>query len=173
MKLRMIGGGWYGCHLALSLLNDGHQVTLFERGYKLFSGASGANQSRLHRGFHYCRDAQTRLESQHSFGEFMASDYGDLTHSVRTNTYCIANDVSLIDWTTYRQVMAASGNEFLCINPADYGLFGIEGAMLTGERLIMNDWARIRFTDLLNGNYVLDREIDKLESDEWDATIDC
>mgnify|MGYP001573815568 FL=1 len=80
MKIRVVGGGWYGCHIALSLIADGHQVTLFERGYKLFHGASGANQSRLHLGFHYSRDAQTRLESRHSFGEFMASDYGDLTH---------------------------------------------------------------------------------------------
>jgi hypothetical protein len=173
MKIRVIGGGWYGCHIALALLHDGHQVTLFERGYKLFFGASGANQSRLHAGHHYPRDAQTRAESLRSFSRFMASPYADLTLPVRTNIYCIAKDVSLIDWTTYRDIMAAAGNEFLTVDPKDYGLVGIEGAMLTGERLIMNEWARVRFTNALDWNFEVNKEITSLESSEWDATIDC
>ena len=62
-KIRIVGGGWYGCHIAKRLLEEGHQVFLYEKEPHLFDGASANNQSRLHLGFHYPRDAVTRKES--------------------------------------------------------------------------------------------------------------
>ena len=46
MKIAIIGAGWYGCHLALVLKEEGHDVTVFEKNSEIFRGASGYNQFR-------------------------------------------------------------------------------------------------------------------------------
>lgn len=40
MKIRTLGGGIYGCHLALALRGE-HEVELHEIAGRLFNGASG------------------------------------------------------------------------------------------------------------------------------------
>ena len=60
MKIRVLGGGFYGCHIALSLIRDGHIVELHEVADRLFSGASGNIPARLHCGAHYPRSKLTR-----------------------------------------------------------------------------------------------------------------
>ena len=136
MKIRVVGGGWYGCHLAATFIAEGHEVTLFERADRLFAGASGGNQGRLHLGFHYPRDAATREDARDSFGAFMAV-YGHLTRAVPVNIYAVARDRSLIDWRTYAATMRSAGLGFLEVEAAGYGLANVEGAMLTGERVVM------------------------------------
>ena len=153
MKIKIIGGGWYGCHLASSLLADDHDVTLFEKTGSLFSGASGANQSRTHLGFHYPRCKKTRNESRAGHREFMEK-YGELTKEIPCNIYAIASDVSLIDFKTYRDIMAASGNDFLTLAPGDHGLTNIEGAVVTGERLILQIHTKRMFERLLAGHII-------------------
>lgn len=59
MKIAIVGGGVFGCVSALKLLEAGHKVTLFEREKSLLSCASGINQYRLHRGYHYPRSKET------------------------------------------------------------------------------------------------------------------
>lgn len=172
MKIRVVGCGWFGSHITLSLLKYGHDVTAFDRADRLFNGASGANQSRLHLGFHYPRCSYTRNESIDNFHEFM-ENYYHLTKVVEINIYGIAELVSLIDYSTYRDIMRSSGNEFLEIDPQDYGLFYLEGAMLTRERLINQNFARKWFSGELNGHFILNHSIDSLYDDKWDLTIDC
>ena len=46
-NLVIIGGGWYGCHLALSLKEKGFKIKLFEKNKEIFSEASLYNQNRL------------------------------------------------------------------------------------------------------------------------------
>jgi len=59
LKIAVVGGGVFGCVSALKLLEAGHKVTLFEREKSLLSCASGINQYRLHRGYHYPRSKET------------------------------------------------------------------------------------------------------------------
>ncbi len=172
MKIRVVGGGWYGCHLAAALIAEGHEVTLFERADRLFAGASGGNQGRLHLGFHYPRDAATREDARDSFGVFMAA-YGHLTRAVPINIYAVAKDRSLIDWRTYAATMRASGLGFLEVDGADYGLGNVEGAMLTGERVVLADAARDYFTERLAGRVELGVEVERFDDGDWDRTIDC
>ena len=50
MKIAIIGGGWTGCHLAISLSKLGHDVTILERNTDIFQGVSGNFGIRLHKG---------------------------------------------------------------------------------------------------------------------------
>lgn len=171
MKIRIIGGGWYGCFIGLTLKNDGHDVTIFEKGDGLFCGASGANQSRLHLGFHYPRCARTRAASLLGHKQFMSS-FPDLSTPVPCNIYAIA-DTSLIDYPSYLSVLKESGSPFFEINPAGYDLTNLEGAMQCPERLIQQDEARKFFTEALGDCVQTNTLVLPTFGDEWDWTIDC
>lgn len=172
MKIRVLGGGWYGCAIAASLLEDGHDVVIHEKAGRLFNGASGGNPARLHQGQHYPRSKLTRALCQEHHEEFM-DRYGDLTHGVPINLYAVAAYDSLVDFGTYRQVLR-NEIEFITVKrPAEFGLENVEGAILTGERHIVIDRARTYFERLL-GDIVQYRTVpDDMNDPAWDWTIDC
>jgi len=59
----IIGGGFYGCCLALFLRSISRKVLLVEAEDQLLSRASRVNQARVHSGFHYPRSALTAVKS--------------------------------------------------------------------------------------------------------------
>ncbi|CAF2886394.1 unnamed protein product, partial [Rotaria sp. Silwood2] len=55
-NIAIIGGGWYGCHIALTLKQKGqYDVTLYEAKSDIFLGCSGQFGIRLHADPHYPR----------------------------------------------------------------------------------------------------------------------
>lgn len=172
MKIRVLGGGWYGCHLALMLQRAGHEVELHEIADKLFSGASGGNPARLHLGPHYPRSKLTRALCQEHHDKFMKV-YGFLTRSVPVNIYAIAHADSLVDFGTYVQVLRGEIEFVTLERPEEFGLQSVEGAILTGERHIVIDEARKYFETQLKPliRYGLPRR--DVDSKEWDWTLDC
>lgn len=113
MKIKIIGAGWYGSHLASVLMQQvttrtgakAHTVKLVDR-EGIFAGASGANQSRLHQGWHYPRCSVTRKCSQRYRKDFLER-YEFLTSKIATCIYAVADD-SLLDWTSYLASMQAT-----------------------------------------------------------------
>ncbi len=172
MNIRVLGGGWYGCHLALALLRAGHQVQLHELADHLFAGASGANPARLHKGFHYPRSRLTRAACQDHAEAFMAA-YGHLTRTVPVNVYAVAAHDSLVDFGTYLQVLRGEVEFVTCDRPAELGLEGVEGAVLTGERHVVIDQARQHFTDALGDVVRFHTPAGLVDDPAWDTTIDC
>lgn len=67
----VIGGGWYGSHIAAALAQRRYAVTLFEGGDAIFTGISGKFGIRIHVGPHYPRSRATRKSCQTGFNEFM------------------------------------------------------------------------------------------------------
>ena len=59
----IIGGGFYGCCLALYLRSISNRILLVEASDKLMDRASRVNQARIHTGFHYPRSAVTAVKS--------------------------------------------------------------------------------------------------------------
>ena len=97
-RLAIIGGGWVGCHLALALSKE-MDVVIYEKGAKLLSGTSCINQNRLHYGYHYARNADTRHLCAITFHRFL-KDYGSVVHDVHDNLYAVSEDESLLDAET-------------------------------------------------------------------------
>lgn len=171
MNIRILGGGWYGCHIALSLIKDGHAVVLEERAAQLFSGASGGNPARLHLGFHYPRSALTRTACQDHYAKFMKA-YGFLTRHVPVNIYAVAENDSVVDFGTYCHTLESEVEFIRIVDPKEFGLRNVEGAVLTGERHIVIQQAREFFEEKLAGHVLYgDKKPPKDFVADW--TIDC
>ena len=95
-NLVIIGGGWYGCHLALSLKKKGFKIKLFEKNNEIFSEASLYNQNRLHLGFHYPRSYKTRIQSKNGFDKFLLN-YPEFIKNLDLSIYAVSREDSLMD----------------------------------------------------------------------------
>lgn len=67
----IIGGGFYGCCLALYLRSISKRVLVVEAADRLMARASRVNQARVHTGFHYPRSALTAVKSMILHQRFM------------------------------------------------------------------------------------------------------
>ena len=81
----IIGGGFYGCSMALYLRGSGvGRVLILERDEDIMRRASYANQARVHTGYHYPRSLLTGLRSRLHLPRF-SRDSADCTyHSFET-----------------------------------------------------------------------------------------
>jgi hypothetical protein len=159
----IIGGGWYGCHIAASFRALGFEVTLFERNGRLLHEASGNNQFRLHLGFHYPRHYGTRMQSRDGFSRFVER-YPALSRQVTDNLYAVPKGDSLIDFLTYRIIMTASGIEFTELAGVPDELDQVEGCLRTNERVLLTSQARQHFTERLDGHVVLDHAVTHIDN---------
>ncbi len=173
MRIRVLGGGFYGSHIAYMLLQDGHDVELHEISDRLFSGASGNIPARLHCGSHYPRSKLTRDACKNHYREFM-NVYGFLTRHVPINLYCIALYDSLIDFGTYRQILENDIEFITVVDTDEFGLQNVEGAILTGERHIIVDEARDFFLSILQSNVKFNTSSEVYDDgNSFDLTVDC
>lgn len=172
MRIRVLGAGWYGCHIAAALIADGHEVEVWEIRKCIFAGASGSIPARLHQGFHYPRSRMTRAACQEHSEAFMER-YGELTRGVPINLYAIAEGASLVDFQQYRRTLAGEVDFIPVHDPEEFGLFNCEGAVLTGERHIVTRLARARFESLLAERVLFEKRPGEIDSSAWDWTIDC
>lgn len=160
----IIGGGWYGCHIAASFLSLGFSVKLFEQHDRLLQIASGNNQFRLHQGFHYPRHYGTRMQSRDGFSRFLER-YPALSAPVTDNLYAVPRGDSLIDFLTYRMIMTSSGIEFSETTETPPYLANIEGCLRTTERVLLTSRARAWFTDQLGSALNLGTRVDTIVND--------
>lgn len=171
MKIKVIGAGWFGCHTALSLIEDGHEVELHEQKDTIFAGASGNIPARLHLGApHYPRSALTQQACLQHQADFMAK-YGHLTRPVPVNIYAVADTESIVDFGTYKMVLENQIEILTMYSPAEFGLQNVEGAVLTGERHVVTSWSKKFFEEKLADVLLLNSN-DRSE-DGFDYVVDC
>lgn len=72
MKAIVIGGGFYGCMVALHLHSRGVNVSIIEASDRVLSRASYVNQARVHNGYHYPRSFNTAYRSRFNSPRFIA-----------------------------------------------------------------------------------------------------
>lgn len=90
----VVGGGIFGITCATALARRGHRVTLFEAAADILGSASGINQYRLHRGYHYPRSEETAAASRDSEVSFR-NVYGRAVLTRSDHFYSIARERSL------------------------------------------------------------------------------
>jgi len=171
VKVGIVGAGWYGCHIGLALAGLGFEVKIFDRNPRVLEGASGNNQFRLHLGFHYARHHGTRVQSRDGFQRFIER-YGDLSAEVVDNIYAVPRNASLLDFQTYKMIMAASGIPFEEQSQSVEYLKDVDGSLRVGERVILLERARKFFTDRLSGVLSLGGEVQHIEDFTDYAAID-
>ena len=91
----IIGGGFFGCRLALELRARGQSVVLVEKESALLTHASYNNQARVHNGYHYPRSVLTALRSRVNYDRFIA-EYGDCVVQDFSKIYGIARTGSKV-----------------------------------------------------------------------------
>lgn len=168
--IAIIGGGWFGCHIAACLQKRGVSFTLFEASDRLFNGASGYNQNRLHLGFHYPRSAVTRRQS-FEFAQTFMREYPTLSRDIDHNIYAVVSGESLMDWETYRQVV--NGPPWAERDPAQFGLRNVEGCLDCTERVILTNKAREYFTRQLQEHLHLGERFEVTRCADFQHIINC
>lgn len=162
LRIAIVGAGWYGCHMGLSFASLGFKVSVFERQHRAMHEASGNNQFRLHLGFHYARHQLTRQQSRDGFQRFIER-YPDLSAPVERNIYAVPRGSSLIDFSTYKIIMASTGIDFQEIHGDHAPLLDVEGSMLTSERVLLIAQARQYFVDHLGPDLHLGHEVRSID----------
>jgi len=99
MKIAIIGGGIFGVTAALRLANN-HDVDLYEKNSDILQSASGINQYRLHRGYHYPRSKDTALSSLKSEILFK-KEFHEAIIDKFEHYYCISKNDSLTSRAEY------------------------------------------------------------------------
>jgi len=172
MKIRIIGAGFYGCHVGLTLLRDGHDVHIYEIKDSIFKGASGCIPARIHKGFHYPRSKKTRDACQAHAREF-EEFYAPFIRKIPTNIYAIAANKSLVDFEQYVHTLKPEVPFEVIKKPSDYGLANVEGAILTEERHIVTDDVREFYRKELEGRITFGAKPKAVDDPAYDVTIDA
>lgn len=140
----IIGGGFYGCALALFLRSISSRVLVLEAGDGLLERASSANQARIHTGFHYPRSFTTALRSLHLHSRFIR----DFKHAVEDNfdmLYAISRQNSKVSAARFSKMFSAMDAPFTTAPPHLQRLFNptlIEEAFLCREYAF--NWLALR-----------------------------
>jgi hypothetical protein len=108
-KIIIIGGGWYGCHIA-SILKNNYNIVMIEKNNDIFNNSSYFNQNRLHLGYHYCRNYSTRNMCQKYYSQFIEK-YKNIVDFINNNYYVISKD-SLIDYETFLSIYKYENFDF-------------------------------------------------------------
>lgn len=171
MNIAIIGAGWVGCHLAKNLKNA-HTIKLFDK-TGIFAETSFRNQNRLHMGFHYPRNFNTRKLCHETFNKFI-NEYPSIVSDVKNNIYAIPKDKSIIDFETYKSILSYEKINFKNFNLKN--IKNIEGAIVCDEKLIKHKNAKEYFNNELGNIF------EKIEfsqdcllkiSKEFDIVINC
>jgi glycine/D-amino acid oxidase-like deaminating enzyme len=97
----VIGGGMYGCTLAVHLRRRLSRVLLLEAGPAILRRASYANQARVHHGYHYPRSLLTALRSRVNYARF-TEEYGACLDHSFSKYYAIARLFSKVSASQFR-----------------------------------------------------------------------
>lgn len=140
----VIGGGFYGCCLALFLASKSDRVALVEAGPDIMGRASRVNQARVHTGFHYPRSFVTALRSKALQSRF-ARDFPDAIIDDFSMIYAIARRRSKVSARRFHRMYSDMDAPISIVKSQQAALFSdelIEQAFLCQEFAF--DWTKLR-----------------------------
>ena len=131
----IVGGGFYGCCLALYLRSISNRVMLVEAGDTLLNRASRVNQARVHSGFHYPRSALTAVKSMLLHRRFMA-DFPEAVTDQFQMLYAIARRRSKVSSNRFLRMFREIGAPIRPALPGQEAMFSretVEGVFACSE----------------------------------------
>lgn len=121
----IIGGGFYGCCLALYLRSISTRVLLVEAGQQLLNRASRVNQARVHTGFHYPRSPVTAVKSMLLHRRFL-EDFPDAVFDEFEMVYAIAQRRSKVSAKKFYRMFRDMNAPIRPASPNQMALFDDE-----------------------------------------------
>ncbi len=97
----IIGGGFFGCNIALQLKKYFPSILILEKEVDLLQRASYVNQARVHNGYHYPRSILTAFRSRINFPQFV-NDYQECISSDFENYYAIGKKFSKVNANQFK-----------------------------------------------------------------------
>lgn len=162
-KIVIIGGGWYGCYSAL-LLQDKYEVILIEKNDDIFNESSYYNQNRLHLGYHYSRNFNTRNLCKNGFNRFFEKfEKHNIIDKIKNNYYLISND-SFLDYQTIYSIYKYEDYNFKII---DNTLFSnIHKNIISVDECVINsDKSKYYFKkNIINCNILLNKKVINIDN---------
>jgi glycine/D-amino acid oxidase-like deaminating enzyme len=148
----VVGGGFYGCMLAVDRARHGERVRLVERADDLLTEASYSNQARVHQGYHYPRSFVTAVRSRESFERFVA-DFPEVVDKSFEKYYAVGRELSKVNAGYFETFCRRIGAPIDVASRRIQSLFSedlVEQVFLTREyafdavRLREECWRRLR-----------------------------
>ena len=133
----IIGGGFYGCCLALYFKSVASRVLILEQENGLLERASQVNQARIHTGFHYPRSFPTAMRSRLLQERFVA----DFEHAVVADfemLYAIASQQSKVSAARFARMFEIIG---ATLRPAPARLKALFDSRLVEEVFACREYA--------------------------------
>ncbi|MDY6939773.1 MAG: FAD-dependent oxidoreductase [Cyanobacteriota bacterium] len=164
-----IGGGFFGCKMALYLKEKLDRVLIIEREADLLQRASYTNQARVHNGYHYPRSLLTALRSSVNFPRFV-SDYRECIDRTFDKYYAIAKVFSKVNAAQFQTFCQRIGIPLEPAEPEISRLFNsalIEAVFKTQEyafdavKLKQRMWREL---DLANLDILLNTRVDRVRA---------
>ena len=172
MKIAVIGGGIFGITAAFTL-SQNNEVDLFEKNSDLLLAASGSNQYRVHRGYHYPRSKETVagiIKSENSFREtFEEAIVDSFDHY-----YCISKKDSLTSAKQFLDFNDEHGLEYTISDLPFMNKSSIELCIRVNEsvydpiKLRQMCWEKLKKN---NVNVFLNREVTDNIFDNYDMVV--
>ena len=172
MKVAVIGGGIFGVTAAFTLAQN-NEVDLFEKNSDLLFAASGSNQFRVHRGYHYPRSKKTVagiIKSENSFREiFEGAIISNFDHH-----YCISKQDSMTSAKQFLDFLDEYGLEYTISDLSFMNKNSIELCVRVNEsvydpvKLRQMCWEKLKKN---NVNVFLNREVTDSVFDNYDRVV--
>jgi glycine/D-amino acid oxidase-like deaminating enzyme len=161
----IIGGGFYGLHLAEYMAARVPRVLLCERSTGLMQRASFVNQARVHNGYHYPRSILTAVRSRVNFHRFL-DEFSPAIDSTYDSVYAVGRHFSKVSSAQFYQSVRRFGAPIRPAPDAIKRLFAptfVEDVFLTEEcafnstilRGIMSERVRRAGAEVATGTTVL------------------
>lgn len=108
VDLAIIGGGFFGCSLALKYKNNYKNILILEKESDLLQRASFNNQARVHNGYHYPRSLLTAYRSSVNFSRFK-KDYKEAVYEEFDKYYAVASTNSKVNRFQFYEIFKRMG----------------------------------------------------------------
>ncbi len=169
----VIGAGIFGCTTALQLKKEGFAVTLFDKASDIMQAASGINQYRMHRGYHYPRSSET-IRSCLEATPVFEKEFAEAIISHLPHYYAIAKEGSKLSSEEYLQVLREHNLPYNIETPPHIQSDMVAVTVRVEENLYDPDKLRTIVRQRLidaDVTLVLNREVHVGELDEYDFIV--